>query len=100
MRLHRAPQPLGGPKQQVHPHLLLYVGELKVASSSIYLHVLHAFIVHLFAKHVSGNQVKMHGDFDLITHEEAALKSPLGWAVTWQVTSADRFDGMIDSDVK
>ena len=49
--------------------------------------------MHLFAKLVSVRRVIRSKS----PHEETALKSPLAWAVTWQVASADRSDGMIDS---
>ena len=51
MRLHRAPQPPGGPQTASSASYFIICWRIK--STCIYLHVLHAFIMHLFAKHVS-----------------------------------------------
>ena len=91
MQLHRAPPPPGGPQTASSASYFIIFWRIK--STCLYLHVLHAFIMHLFAKHVIVRRVIRSKS----PHEETALKSPLGWAVTWQVTSADRSDGMIDS---
>ena len=50
MRLHRAPQPPGGPQTASSASYFIICWRIK--STHIYLHVFHAFIMHLFAKHV------------------------------------------------